>query len=134
MTDPQPTYNPDQIRAMLDTLAEIQAQIAGLNVSMALLRDAAMAPIKAELEAITAEYAPPLEAAHARAADLESIIRTQIVGQGISIKGEALHAVYTPGRITWDTSRLEGYAVAHPEINDWRKQGAPSVAIRTVKK
>jgi len=50
-----------------------------------------------------------------------------------SIKGEQLQAVFSKARTTWDGKKLEGYAVAHPEIEKLKKTGSPSVAIREVK-
>ena len=49
------------------------------------------------------------------------------------LKGSLLHAIYAAGRASWDTKALEGYAVAHPEILQFKKVGEPSVSIREMK-
>jgi hypothetical protein len=36
------------------------------------------------------------------------------------------------GRVSWDTKALDGYAVAHPEIEKLRIEGAPTVRIAKV--
>ena len=52
---------------------------------------------------------------------------------GATAKGVHLMAVWAKGRETWDTSRLAGFAVAHPELLELRKIGEPTVAIRAIK-
>jgi hypothetical protein len=39
-------------------------------------------------------------------------------------------AMYTKPRVTWDSKGIEGFSVAHPEINVFRKVGEPSVSIK----
>ncbi len=50
-----------------------------------------------------------------------------------SVKGASLHAVFCKGRISWDDKCLQGFAIVHPAILEFRKEGEPSVAIRTIK-
>lgn len=66
-------------------------------------------------------------------AELTSQIREVVIKAGGSVKGRFLQAVYNKGRTTWDTKALEGYAVAHPEIEKLKKIGEPSVSIREIK-
>lgn len=47
-----------------------------------------------------------------------------------SVSGNVLMAVYSQGRITWDSAGLDGYALVHPEILSLKKVGKPSVTIR----
>ncbi len=47
--------------------------------------------------------------------------------------GVHLHAVFSQGRVTWDTKGLDRFALSHPEVVKFRKQGTPSVALRIVK-
>jgi hypothetical protein len=64
---------------------------------------------------------------------LEAEIRAAVAEAGASVKGSRLQAVYVRGRTTWDTRGLERYAADHPEVNDFKRQGAPSVNLRAVK-
>jgi len=41
-------------------------------------------------------------------------------------------AVFSHGRVSWDTSSLDQYAKTHPEIGSFRKEGNPSVSLRAV--
>jgi len=50
-----------------------------------------------------------------------------------SVKGASLHAVYSKGRVSWNDDALKGFAAVHPEILPFRKEGEPSVAIKSVK-
>lgn len=43
-------------------------------------------------------------------------------------------AVYNKGRVSWDSSGLNGYMVAHPEITAFRKEGEPSITLRKIGK
>lgn len=64
---------------------------------------------------------------------LKSNIVSSVLSTEESTKGSRLHAVYSKGRTTWNSKLLQGYAVAHPEINAMRETGNPSVSIRPVK-
>lgn len=61
------------------------------------------------------------------------LITEAILAKKVSIKGEKLQAVFSKGRTAWDSKKLEGYALAHPELNELKKIGKPSVSIREVK-
>ena len=64
---------------------------------------------------------------------LEKNIKGSTLALGQSEKGSRLHAIYVKGHETWDSKRLGGYAVAHPEINSFKKVGNPSVSIRATR-
>ena len=117
----------------LDQLAELQAQRTLAEIDMQALIDSVLtAEIKAKIAEIKAEFEPRLEAIDTVTAGLEAEIKTDVITAGATIKSEHLQAVYTKGRITWDTKALDGYAAAHPEIQPFRKEGSPSVSIRKV--
>jgi len=66
--------------------------------------------------------------------ELIEVINKAVLESGESIQGEKLQAVFSKGRTTWDAKSLSGYALAHPEINELKKVGKPSVSIREIKK
>ena len=88
--------------------------------------------IQPELDALDSEYKPVLEAAEENLAALETEIKTDVLLHGASIQGGNFRAVYTRGRVSWDTTGIEGYAAAHPEVLQFRKQGEPTVSLRVV--
>jgi len=53
---------------------------------------------------------------------------------GESVKGEDLQAVWSKGKTSWNSQQLLGFAKAHKEILEMKKEGAPSISIRKVKK
>jgi hypothetical protein len=61
---------------------------------------------------------------------LESEVRLAVLAHGETVKGDKYKAVFSKGRVTWDTKGLDGFAVAHPEIETLKRVGNPSVSIR----
>jgi len=57
-------------------------------------------------------------------------LREDCISVGESVKGSHLQVVYSSPRVTWDTKGLDGYAIAHPEITIFRREGKPSASIR----
>jgi uncharacterized protein YqeY len=84
---------------------------------------------KAEAD-INAEFAIKSEAVDENIAKLTAEIKDEVLANGATVKGEHMMAVFTKGRVSWDTKGLDGYVVAHPEVSQFRKEGDPSVSIR----
>ena len=66
-------------------------------------------------------------------AALQKSIKRDTIDLGFTTHGRYLMAVWSKPRVTWDSSGLAGYMVAHPEIEAFKKTGKPSVSIRKVK-
>ena len=92
-----------------------------------------MAKVQYELDAVSAEFTPRLTAASDKFTALEAQIKDTVKAQGKSEKGDRWQFVYAKGRTSWDTKALDGYAAAHPEIEQFKTVGEPSVSIRAVK-
>ena len=86
--------------------------------------------IKEKLAEIEAEFAPKVEALSAENERLAAQIREQVLELGATVSGDFHQAIFTKGRVSWDTKALDGYAAAHPEVATFRKEGQPSVSIR----
>ncbi|MCC7361977.1 MAG: hypothetical protein IT317_21005 [Anaerolineales bacterium] len=121
------------IAAKLDELTELRAAAEITRLDYEAKREQILQVVQAELEALETEYAPLLEAAAARAETLEAEIKADVLAAGASVKGGGLQAVYVRGRVSWDTAALDDYAANHPEVQGFRRQGAPSVSLRTLK-
>ncbi len=122
-----------QTMEMLDKLAEERDRQEALRISLAQQQEAAMpAEVRAALTEIAALYDPQLAANVVAMADLQQAIEKAVLPQGETVKGTRLMAVYSKGRVKWKTQALDGYLKAHPELAEFREQGAPSVAIRKV--
>ncbi len=126
--------NENEIKQKLDRLAEYQSQRdAAMLEKQALLDEIYTAEIKARMAEIEAEFADKTKAVNENIAALEAEIRQAVIAHGASVKGSLLHAVFSKGRVSWDTKALDGYAAAHPELLSFRKEGEPSVSIRVAK-
>jgi hypothetical protein len=65
----------------------------------------------------------------------EEQVKAAVLKTGETVKGTRYQAVYGKGRVSWDSKGLEEYFKAHDldALKRYRKEGAPSVSIRTVK-
>jgi phage host-nuclease inhibitor protein Gam len=121
------------IKQKLDQLAELQAQKEYLALQKQALIDSVLtAEIKAKLAEIDAEFAPQSEAVDTNIDALTTEIKADVIQAGTSVKGTHCHAIYTKGRVSWDSKMLEGMAILIPQINDAKKTGEPSVSIRKI--
>ncbi len=123
-----------EIKQKLDRLAEYQAQKDAAMLAKQELIDAVYtAEIKSRMAEIEAEFEEKTEGVNANIATLEADIKAAVVEHGASVKGAVYHAVFSKGRVSWDTKSLDGYAAAHPELMTFRKEGEPSVSLRIAK-
>lgn len=114
----------------LDRLAELDAHRDTILVDVEALKQQIIpAEVKQQLRDIDEEYDSKLEAISQERSQLELEVRDEVMVAGESVKGNVYRASYVEGRTSWDTKALDGYAVAHPEIAQFKKLGAPSVRI-----
>ncbi len=117
----------------LDRLAELDAHRDMVLVDKEALKQSIIpAEVKQQLRDIDSEYDPKLEAISQERAQLEAEVRNDVMVSGEGVIGEVYRASYVEGRTSWDTKALDGYAVAHPEIVQFKKLGAPTVRIAKV--
>jgi len=122
-----------EIKQKLDKLADWKSGIDVLNLEKQAVIDTILTPeIKEKLKEIDAEFESRSASAKEAIAELEAEVRKMILDHGASVRGNQLHAVWSPGRITWDHKSLDGYALGHPEILFMRKEGEPSVALKRI--
>ena len=118
---------------LLDKLADVKAMIDAVRLHYQELRDNVLTPEqRQQLADIDAELESSIEPAQATAAALEAEVKAEVIKAGASVKGAHLHAVWAKPRVSWDTKALDGYAVAHPELLAFRKEGDASVSIRNI--
>jgi phage host-nuclease inhibitor protein Gam len=118
------------IHEKLDRLANFQAEKDVLQFEKQELIDQVLtAEIRARLAEIEEEFQPRLEAVEQNIAALEEEIKQDVLRNGMTAKGTFLRAVWNKGRVTWDTKGMDDFAVHHPEILRYRKQGQPYVSI-----
>ncbi len=123
------------IQQQLDQLSELMAQRDVMRLDHQAQRDALIPEeIKAQLRDLELEQAAQAQAIDANIVELEAEVKRAVIAAGASVKGARLHAVLVKGRVTWDTKGVEGFALAHPELMCYRREGDPSVSIRGIGK
>lgn len=123
----------DEIKANLNELSELRSMRDLIMADKQAMIDGILTDeIKAQIAEIELEFASKIDSVSDSIASLEALIKRAVIEHGASVKGDRLHAVYTRGRVSWDTKALDGYAVAHPELTEFRREGEPSVSIRAV--
>jgi hypothetical protein len=121
----------DTIIAKLNELSDVQAALDATRQDYEAKRAEILKTVQAELEALTAEYQPLFDTSQERIAALTEEIKQEVARHGASVRGAHLQAVYSRGRVTWDTKGLDRYAIEHPEVIRFRRQGQPSVSLRS---
>lgn len=121
----------EQIKQKIQQLDELNAQLdlVGINKQDA-INQVLTPAIKAELAAIDAEFGEQVEAINETLAIIEAEIKAGVIALGSTVKEGRFMAMYNKGRVTWDTKKMEGFALAHPEIAALRKEGEPFVTIK----
>lgn len=120
------------ITEMLNQLSETKAAVDYYRMAWEQARDEILAPVKAQLSDLDAEFTPMIAEAQERTTALEAQIKQTVLEHGASVKGDHLMAVWMKGRVSWDTRKLEGLMIALPQLNECRSEGTPSVSIRTI--
>ncbi len=123
----------EHIVAKLEELAELKAAADVTRLDYEAKRAEILRAVQAELDALEDEYRPLFEAVDQRVESLEAEIRSDVLECGATVKGRRFQAVFVRGRVTWDTPGLDQYAREHPDIERYRRQGEPSVALRVAK-
>lgn len=117
----------------LDQLTQLQGILSAIQSGYMSERNEILSKVQSELDALDQYYQPSINQYSQEIERLTQSIKDDVIDQGKTIKSNKLMAVYTKPRITWDTKGLEGYMVAHPEIEVFRNIGKASVSIREVK-
>ena len=122
------------VRNKLNELYNLYENLKFLERQKKELIDSVITPeIRETLNEIDVEFDDKEKFINKSIATLESEIKSDVLALGESVKGDYLMAVYTKGRVSWDTKLLDGYATAHPEILQFKQIGNPSVSIRANK-
>lgn len=125
----------EEIVTMLESLEELQAQIALLEIQKQdVINRNIPAEYLAELQSIEDEFSGKAETANEKINELSAMIREAVKEYGSKVEGTNLVAVFRKGSEKWDGEKLKGLALVYPEIGACHEIGAPSVAIQAKKK
>lgn len=122
------------IYTQIEEYSRLTAGISDIETQKQALIERVLTPeIKDLLAEIDAEFDPKIAELNQTKAILEAQIKEQVIIAGQTVKGSLHQFVFSKPRVSWDTKLLDGYAMAHPEILHFRKEGNPSVSVRGVK-
>ena len=119
------------IYTQIEEYSRLTAGISDIETQKQALIERVLTPeIKDLLAEIDAEFDPKIAELNQTKAILEAQIKAQVLEAGRTIKGTYHSFVWSKPRVSWDTKALDGYAAAHPEIQQFRIEGSPSVSVR----
>lgn len=122
-----------QIQAKLDNLDELKLQRLEIENEKKQILESLIPPeIKTRIAEIEIDYHNKLLVADLGIADVGAEIESEVLKLKISVKGNFLHAIYNPGRISWNTKELDGAIKLFPALAKYRKTGDPYITIRKV--
>ncbi len=93
-------------------------------------RAAILAPVQADLDALTVEMSPYLQGYADQVEQAKAEATRLVLAEGQTVNGAAVQFVYNKGKTTWDGQLLQGMQALLPELEKARKTGQPSVVIR----
>lgn len=124
----------EHVTEKLERLSNLRNALEFTRLDFETKRTVILKQIQSELDALEVEYQPVLERAEENIAALENEIRTDVLLYGESISGGMYRATYTQGRVSWDNDGMAKYAISHPDVLEFRKQGQPVVSLRVMNK
>jgi hypothetical protein len=86
--------------------------------------------IKAKMDEVEDEFKQQEEILLKIIDSLETEIKADTAKFGATVKSSGFMAIWSKGRITWDTKGLTSFASSHPEVLEYRKEGKPIVSVR----
>lgn len=121
-----------QIKNQLYILSEARAQKEAIRLRKeSAIVAATPEEVRRAIRDIELSFVDEEEDIDTKIAELEAQVKTAVLEHGSSVKHAGINAVFSPGRISWDAKSLDGYAINHPELFAFRKEGKPSVALRS---
>jgi len=117
----------------IEKYSDLTFGIDAINAEKQALIDEVLTPeIKEKLAEIDAEFDPKVDEILQQKSTLESEIKQEVLQAGRTVKGTYHSFIWSKPRVSWDTKSLDGYAAAHPEIQQFRIEGSPSVSVRKI--
>lgn len=109
----------DSIIAQCERLAELEGQYVEKTAEIQAAIEALMARANAEAGDLKDEIA-----------HLEKAIKQDCLVLGHTVNAPGYQVIYVDGRVTWNKDGLEGYAIDHPGLLEFRKVGKPSARLK----
>lgn len=125
-----PPANWRQVKGRLAQLLELKAAVAAVEGEYSARRTAVLDTVRAELEALDAEFAGRMQGLADELARAEAEVRQQVLAGRASVRHGDVYAMFCKERVTWDGAGLAEYMKDHPPVARFRKVGKPSVQLR----
>jgi hypothetical protein len=122
----------ETVAAKLERLSNLRSAADVTQLDYDAKRLEILKKVQSELDALELEYGPIIDSVQENISDLENEIRTDVLLHGETVSGGTYRAIYTRGRISWDNQGMEKFAERHPEVLQFRRQGAPVVTLRAI--
>jgi|GEM_PF-1261665 len=120
----------DTVVQKFQTLRGARAHAAILEAEYLAARQAVLAVVREQLDAVDAAFAEQIQAATDAATAAETDVRELVLKLGRSTSIAGIKAFYRRGNVSWDNEKMAEYAKQHPEVLAFRKVGKPAVALR----
>ncbi|MBX9584179.1 MAG: DUF413 domain-containing protein [Gemmataceae bacterium] len=125
-----PPANWREARQRLAHLANLKAMAAEAEAEYSARRAAVLETVRAELDAVDAEFAGRLQGLADELARAEADARAVVLAGRSSVRHGDVYAMFCKERVTWDGAGLGEYVKDHPEVARFRKVGKASVQLR----
>ena len=121
----------NDIAQKLDRLSKLYEQKQKYSREKQEIINGLIAPeIKAKIDEVEAEFKQQEEIIIKSIDSLESEIKADTAKFGSTVRSSGFMAVWSKGRITWDTKGLTSFADSHPEVLEYKREGKPIVSVR----
>ena len=125
-----PPIPEDDVARRLSRVESSRLALSALDDEYQARRADVLRQVQAEIDAIDTEFAPRLDTAREACEAAEREARTAVLAHGTSFTYGRIRAVFTRGRVSWDTKGLARHMESHPELGQFRRVGQPSVSFR----
>ena len=121
----------NDIAQKLDRLSKLYEQKQKYSREKQEIINRLLAPeIKAKIDEVETEFKQQEDIISKTIDSLESEIKADTTKFGATVKSSSFMAVWSKGRITWDTKGLTSFAGSHPEVLEYKREGKPIVSVR----
>jgi uncharacterized protein YifE (UPF0438 family) len=111
-------------------LRAARARAAEVEAEYRAARQAVLATVREQLDAVDAVFAEQMQSATDEAAIAEQEVRELVLNLRRSVGIAGIKATYSAGNVSWDREKMFAYAQLHPEVLEFRKVGKPWVALK----
>ncbi len=119
---------------LLAAYVDMQAKLDLIRADMANAKQSILtAAQRAEIEDIETEFGDLIGEAEKQIKRAKEDLKSSVLKDGGSCKGETVEAIWIEGRVKWDEKKLANMMFDHPAIVTARDPGKPYVQVRTRK-